>query len=89
MKPLDNRVLVLIPDEPKVKMAGSIILPDSMEKEQFPEAKVIAVGHKCEEVKAGDTILIDRYALASRRIRFQDKEHFLIAEPDIIGIITK
>ena len=88
MKPLGNRALIYVDESLEPAIVGGIHLPLNAAKRQYPEAKVIAVGPQCTDVKPGDTVIVDRYALASLRVQYQDKQHFLIAEPDIIGIIT-
>lgn len=87
MKPLANRVLVYVDESASPTKAGLIHLP-TMEKPQYPDAKVIAVGSKTTEVKVGDTVMIDRYAPTSQRVTYQGRLHFILAEQDIIGIIT-
>jgi co-chaperonin GroES (HSP10) len=87
MKPTANRVLILIPNAPKE--VGGIIMPDHASLDQFPEAKVVAVGPKCVDIRKGDTVIVDRYAMASHRVTVDGKQHFLIAEPDVLGIVSK
>lgn len=70
-------------------MSGDLYIPITAAKSQFPEAKVLAVGPQCVDVHEGDIVIIDRYAETSLRVTYQDKLHFLIAEGDILGIITK
>lgn len=88
MKPTANRVLILVPPEPKDQKAGDLYLPEIKALNQYPHAKVIAVGPKCVDIKAGDTVMIDRYAMTGTRVTLNDKLHFIIAEPDVIAIIT-
>lgn len=69
-------------------MVGNLYMPSTMAKDQFPEAKVISVGPKCVDVKVGDTVIIDRYAMVSQRVQIKGKLHFVISEPEILAIVN-
>ena len=92
VKPLHDRVLIKR-EEPSDKKKGGIIIPDTA-KEKPLEGKVIAVGSgKVDdhgkrvpmEVKAGDRILIGKYA--GNEIKIDDVEHVIVREDEILGII--
>ena len=93
VKPLNDRVLVRrMEAEEKVK--GGIIIPDTA-KEKPLEGKVIAVGagridengkRVAMEVKAGDRVLIGKYA--GTEVRIDDVEHVIVKEDEILGVIA-
>jgi len=92
VKPLHDRVLVRrIDAEEKVK--GGIIIPDTA-KEKPLEGKVVSVGAgKLDDsgkripmqVKAGDRVLIGKYA--GTEVKIADVEHVIVREDEILGII--
>ncbi|HXV74817.1 MAG TPA: co-chaperone GroES [Candidatus Polarisedimenticolaceae bacterium] len=92
VKPLYDRLLVTRVDEKEVKQGG-IIIPDSA-KEKPMEGKVVAVGSGRVEkdgktvpmqVKVGDRILFGKYA--GTEIKIEDKEHVILREDEVLGII--
>ena len=92
MKPLYDRVLVKRFEE-KEQKKGSIIIPDTA-KEKPMEGKVVAVGAGAVnkegkrtplEVKVGDRILFGKYA--GTEIKIDDKEHIILREDEVLGII--
>ena len=94
IRPLGDRVLVVVIEE-KEKTAGGIIIPDTA-KEKPQEGKVVAVGHgKWDEngkriplgVKKDDRVLFGKYA--GDEIKIDGIEHLIMREDDILGIIEK
>ena len=92
LKPLYDRILVSRIEE-KEQKKGGIIIPDTA-KEKPMEGKVIAVGtghiqkdgtKRPLEVKVGDRILFGKYA--GTEIKIEDKEHVILREDEILGII--
>jgi chaperonin GroES len=92
IRPLGDRVVVLRVDEEQ-KTSGGIIIPDTA-KEKPQRGKVIAVGSgktndKGErialDVKEGDQVLFGKYA--GNEIKIDGKEHLIMHEDDILGII--
>jgi len=92
VKPLSDRVL-LHRVEPEQKVKGGIIIPDSAQEKPL-EAKVIAIGAgKVDDngkriplqVKVGDRVLVGKYA--GNEIKIDDKEHVIVREDEILGII--
>jgi len=80
--------------EPEEKVKGGIIIPDTA-KEKPLEGKVVAVGagrlddegkRIKLEVKAGDRVLIGKYA--GTEIRIEDKEHVIVKEDEVLGVIS-
>ena len=93
VKPLHDRVLVKRVD-PEEKVKGGIIIPDTA-KEKPLEAKVLAVGagrlddngkRIPLEVKAGDRVLIGKYA--GTEIKIDEIEHVIVREEEILGVIS-
>jgi len=92
VKPLYDRLIVKRIEEKEVK-TGGIIIPDSA-KEKPMEGKVVAVGTGRVEkdgvtiplqVKVGDRILFGKYA--GTEIKIQEKEHVILREDEVLGII--
>jgi len=93
LKPLHDRVLVKRIEEGEQKRGG-IIIPDTA-KEKPMEGKIVAVGTgRLEkdgkrtplEVKVGDRILFGKYA--GTEIKLDDKEHVILREDEILGVIS-
>jgi len=93
VKPLHDRVLIHRIEE-KEQRKGGIIVPDTA-REKPMEAKVIAVGSgKLDEdgkripleVKAGDHVLVGKYA--GTEIEIDDKELVIVREDEVLGIIN-
>ncbi len=93
VKPLYDRVLLKRIEETEKRRSG-IIIPDSA-KEKPMEGKVVAVGagrlnkdgsRAPLEVKAGDRVLFGKYA--GQEIKINDKEHFIIKEDEVLGILS-
>jgi chaperonin GroES len=92
VKPLYDRLLVKRIEEKEVKQGG-IIIPDTA-KEKPMEGKVVAVGTGRVEkdgtkiplqVKVGDRVLFGKYA--GTEIKIEDKEHVILREDEILGVI--
>ena len=93
VKPLNDRVLIKRVD-PEEKAKGGIIIPDTA-KEKPLEGKVVAVGagrlddngkRIPLEVKAGDRVLIGKYA--GTEIKIDEIEHVIVREEEILGVIS-
>jgi chaperonin GroES len=92
VKPLYDRLIVKRIEE-KEQRRGAIIIPDSA-KEKPMEGKVIAVGsgkvneegkRTALEVKVGDRVLFGKYA--GTEIKIDDKDHVILREDEVLGII--
>jgi len=92
VKPLYDRLIVKRVEE-KEQRRGGIIIPDSA-KEKPMEGKVTAVGRgrvqedgkrSPMEVKVGDRVLFGKYA--GTEIKIEDKEHVILREDEVLGII--
>ena len=84
IRPLKDRVVVRYSEEEVEKTAGGIYVPD-VAKEKPQKGSVVAVGSEVKEVKAGNTVLFDKYS--GSKIKINDVEHLIIKEEDILGII--
>lgn len=93
VKPLYDRLLVKRIEE-KEQRRGGIIIPDSA-KEKPMEGKIVSVGagrvnkdgsRTPLEVKAGDRVLFGKYA--GQEIKIDDKEHVILKEDEVLGIIS-
>ena len=76
------------------KKKGSIILPDTVEKERSEKGKVIATGAgKLDkdgkrvplQVKKGDVVLFTKYS--PNEVKIDGKEYLIIKEEDILAIL--
>lgn len=83
LKPLKDRVCVSYTEEVD-KTPGGIYVPDTA-KEKPQQGKVESIGSEVKEVKVGDTVLFDRYS--GSKVKLNDKEHLIIKEEDILGIV--
>jgi chaperonin GroES len=92
IRPLCDRVLVVRVEE-REKTTGGIIIPDTA-KEKPQKGKVIEVGpgrwgengkRIPMEVKKGNSVLFGKYA--GSEIKIDGKEHLIITEDDILGIM--
>lgn len=83
IKPLKDRVCVSYTEEPE-KTTGGLYVPETA-KEKPQQGKVVSVGSEVKEVKVGDTVLFDKYS--GSKIKLDDKEHLIVKEEDLLGII--
>lgn len=94
IRPLHDRVLVQrVKEEEKTK--GGIIIPDTA-KEKPIEGVVAAVGPGAVQqdgsvrkldIKKGDRVLFGKYA--GTEVKLDDKDHLILREDDILGVIEK
>jgi len=94
LRPLQDRILVQQLEEEE-KTAGGIIIPDTA-KEKPHQGKVIAVGNGKKladgtvrplDVKAGDTVLFEKYA--GSMVKIEGEEHMIMREEEVLAIIEK
>ena len=92
IRPLGDRILVKRVEE-EATTAGGIIIPDSA-KEKPQEGVVVAVGPgkvtddgKTQPlgVKKNNRVLFNKYA--GNEVTLSGKEHLIIREDDVLGII--
>jgi len=93
-RPLHDRVLLKRIEE-KEAVKGGIIIPDTA-KEKPMEGEVIAVGpgkmlengkRSPLDVKAGDRVLVGKYA--GTEIKIDDVEYVIMREEEILAVLTK
>ena len=93
VRPLGDRLLVRRVEEDEVKRGG-IIIPDTA-KEKPQQGEVLAVGpgritddgkRIPPDVKAGDKILMGKYA--GTEVRVDGEECLILREDDVLGIIS-
>jgi len=93
IKPLSDYILIE-PLKEEEKTKSGIILPETAEKEQPQEGKVVAVGPGRQlksgerakvEVKEGDKILFRKYG--PDEIKVDDKEYLIAKQEDILAIL--
>jgi chaperonin GroES len=93
LKPLGDKVVVEVIDEPATTASG-IVLPDTA-KEKSQRGKVIAVGsgklldngQRVElEVKVGDTVVFAKYG--GTEVNLDGRELMILSERDIHAIIA-
>ena len=93
LRPLQDRIIVQRVSAAEQK-AGSIIIPDSA-KEKPQQAKVVAVGNgKRQEngevlaldVKAGDTILVGKYA--GHEVSIDGEDYVILREDEVLAVIA-
>ena len=93
-RPLHDRVILKRIEE-KETVKGGIIIPDTA-KEKPMEGEVIAVGpgkmtedgkRSPMDVKAGDRVLIGKYA--GTEIKIDDEEYVILREEEILAVLTK
>ena len=93
LRPLHDRIIVKRVDESESTSAGGIIIPDSA-KEKPQEAEVVAVGPGKRsdkgdvsplDVKAGDKVLIGKYA--GNEVKIDDQELVIIREDEVLAVI--
>lgn len=82
--PLANRVL--IKRKPELSISeGGIIVPETY-RDKPMEGSVFSVGEDVTKVKAGNRVLHGKYAGID--IQLRDGNYLIMAEDDILGIIT-
>jgi chaperonin GroES len=81
-KPLKDRVFISYSEEME-KTAGGLYIPEAA-KEKPQKGKIESVGAEVKSVKAGDTILFDKYS--GSKINIENVEYLILKEEDILGI---
>lgn len=84
IKPLKDRIVVKYSEEEAEKTAGGLYVPD-VAKEKPQKGVVESVGSEVKELKAGNTILFDKYT--GSKIKLDGTEYLIIKEEDVLGII--
>lgn len=92
IQPLGNR-LVAERISAEEQIVGGIIIPDSA-KEKGQTAKIVAAGPGTKkddgsvvplDVKAGDTVMIGKYA--GNEVSVDGTEYLILTEDDVLGVV--
>ena len=92
IKPILDYVVIETVREEKKK--GSIILPDTIEKEKSGKGKVVAVGKGKKdssgklipmEVEEGDVVIFKKYSF--HEVKIGDKEYLVGSQDGVYGIV--
>jgi len=92
IRPLDDRVLVK-PSEAEERTSSGIFLPEGA-KEKPMTGKIVAVGpgklnddgtRAAVAVKKGDTVVYGKYG--GTEVELDGKEHVLVRESELLGVI--
>lgn len=81
IKPAKN-ILFCQPDKAEDKTSGFLLTADSVEAPQT--ATVVATS--TDDYAVGDTIVYKAYTTSD--IKLEDKEYFLIAVEDVLGVVV-
>ena len=93
VRPLRDRILVQRVEEQEQR-SGGIIIPDTA-KEKPQTAKVVAVGNgrvndKGDifplDVKAGEYVLIGKYA--GTEIKLEGQDYLILREEEVLGVVA-
>ncbi|HVX58938.1 MAG TPA: co-chaperone GroES [Candidatus Saccharimonadales bacterium] len=79
-----NEWVVAEAEEAVTKTASGLYLPDKA-AEKPKVAKVLKVGAKVKEIKAGDRIVYKNYS--DTTVKVEDKEYILVKEEDILATV--
>lgn len=94
IKPLEDKVLVQIP-EAETTTASGLVIPDSA-AEKPQEAVVIAVGpgrlddngnRIAVDVKEGDTVVFSKYG--GTELKYGGEEYLLLSARDLLAVVEK
>ena len=93
IKPLSDHILIE-PIKQEEKTKSGILLPDTSEKENPEQGKIIAVGPGKKkdsgqvvpmDIKQGDMVLFTKYG--PNEIKIEDKKYLIAKEEDILAIL--
>ena len=93
LRPLSDHI-VLEPEKEKEKTQSGILLPDTADKEDIKQGKVVAIGPGRKtssgkiitvDVKVGDKVLYSKYS--PDKIKVEEKEYVIVKEEDILAVL--
>lgn len=93
IKPLGDHVVIKLLEKEEVTASG-IVLPDTVDKKEKAEGKVVAVGsgkllengtRSVMEVKVGDTVLIKKWG--GDEVEVKGEDYKIISAEDILAIL--
>ena len=93
IKPLEDKVLIMMEKEEETTKSGIIL--SGMAKEKSQIAKVIAIGpggiiegtEIKMHLKVGDRVIVSRYV--GTQIKYQGKEYFIVKQSEILAIVEE
>lgn len=85
VKPLGDRVLLMIEKEEEKTKSGLYIPETAQEKTTTGVVKAVGDDTEAIKVKVGDKAIYDKYAGTS--IKIEDREHLIIKMADLIAIV--
>ena len=93
IQPLEDRVLLKGISEMKTTVSG-IIIPETASKDRPQKAEVLAVGPGLKtkngdripvDVKAGNIVLVSKYA--ADEVKIEGEDYYIIRESSILAVI--
>ena len=87
LQPLNDNVLLEIPEEKEAKTVSGIIIPDSA-KEKPEYAKVVALGNIDNPgISVGDTVFYKKFS--GTEVEFEGKNYLFIPYADLLAKIME
>ena len=92
LHPLSDHI-VLEPAKEEEKTKSGILLPDTAEKDEIKQGKVVAAGPGRKtakgtipiDVKVGDKVLYSKYS--PDKVKVDEKEYIIVKEEDILAVL--
>ena len=91
IKPLADRVLIMMKKEEETTKSGIILSAASKEKPQIAEVIAVGPGGNIEGnniemyVRVGESVVVSKYA--GTEIKYEDKEYLIVKQSDILAVI--
>lgn len=90
LKPLGDRIVLKIDDQPEQTIGGIVIANNAQEKPVTGEVIVVSeqtVGELIapQSVKSGDKVIFDKYA--GQEVTLDGQDYLVVREKDILGIL--
>ena len=90
LKPLGDRIILKIDDQPEQTIGGIVIANNAKEKPVTGEVVVVSTQNVGEleapqSVKAGDKVIFDKYA--GQEVTLDGQDYLVVREKDILGIL--
>ncbi len=93
IKPLADRVVIKMTEAEETTASGIILAGSAKEKPQVAEVVTVGPGGVVDgkevkmEVKAGDKVLISKYAGTQVKLPHDDTEYTILRQSDILAIV--
>lgn len=93
LHPLSDHI-VIEPSKDEERTKSGILLPETAEKEDLKQGKVVAAGPGRKtsagrvipvEIKVGDKVLYSKYS--PDKIKVEEKEYVIVKEEDILAVL--